>query len=103
MSDRDEIAEVLAEHHGCEIMFTERGAETCTGDMLPRGSYESIAHAYRLHLAAVLTERERRVKAEALREAAGEWEALVQREKPPIRGSLWLRARAADLRDGGEG
>jgi len=32
-----------------------------------------------------------------LRAAAKEWEALVQREKPPIRGSLWLTRRADHL------
>lgn len=38
------------------------------------------------------------VRAEALREAADDWEALVRQEKPPVRGSLWLmdRARAAE-------
>jgi hypothetical protein len=39
--------------------------------------------------------------AHALREAADDWDALVRREKPPVRGAVWLRARADLLEAGG--
>ena len=34
------------------------------------------------------------IAAEALEEAAKDWEGLVQREIPPVRGSVWLQRRA---------
>ena len=37
------------------------------------------------------------IAARALREAAWEWESLVQREKPPVRGSSWLARRADEI------
>src|SRR3546814_16038349 len=32
--------------------------------------------------------------AQVLRDAAEDWEALVRQEKPPVRGAIWLNARA---------
>jgi hypothetical protein len=42
----------------------------------------------------------REAQAQALEQVAEDWEALVRREKPPIRGYNFLRARAAAIRDG---
>jgi hypothetical protein len=42
----------------------------------------------------------REAQAKALEQVAEDWEALVRREKPPIRGYIFLRARAAAIRDG---
>lgn len=46
---------------------------------------------------AMVRETFRRAKAEALQEAAWEWEKLVQREKPPVRGALWMLKRAEEI------
>lgn len=114
MSEHDEIFEALAAHDGCEFTFTERDVETCTGNVLQRGTYESFADIRRLHLAeairTALAERERRVKAEALREAAGEMRACKDVGHWNLRDphipetayspDVWLERRADRIEEG---
>ena len=56
-------------------------------------SYDEVEAIARAVLDAVAPA----IAARALREAAWEWESLVQREKPPVRGSSWLARRADEI------
>lgn len=102
MSDRDEIAEVLAAHHAAVGPISGMWSCPC-GKKSVNGSVrdgdltnvDERRAQYRAHLAAVLAERERRVKAEVLRDAA-EWVAdavgyPVQSTYPdaPMPNALW--------------
>ena len=58
---------------------------------LNRDAYRSTwAH----HMRAALEAAAPLIAAKALEEAAKDWEGLVQREIPPVRGSVWLQRRA---------
>lgn len=66
-----------------------------------KGSIEyEEARDFAEHQAEVLAAIVREAQAEALREAAEEWEGMVIREKPPIRGYTFLRARADRIEAG---
>lgn len=90
-TDRDELAEEL---------FRERYGRAEIPESFDQsrsvGSNHEVANA--ILASDWLAAHDARVREQAAREAllsaADEWEALVQREKPPIRGSLWLRKRA---------
>jgi hypothetical protein len=66
----------------------------CDGDVTP-----SEAHA---EFDRFLAARDAQVAARALEEAAQQWEAMVLKEKPPVRGYLFLRSRAAEIRKAAE-
>lgn len=92
---RDEIAEVLAAHR------SDMGDGWCDcGIRLP----DLLDHTREAHLAAVLAERERRVKAEVLREAAAACRRMADQAEIDAGGKLerwdafveaedWLRER----------
>lgn len=93
-ADRDveAVAAVLSQHPPTETEYGPLYCRPCSeaiGDWIT-WTPEHAAAA----LLPLIREREAAAWERALRSAAVEWEALVQIEKPPIRGSVWLNKRA---------
>ncbi len=95
-------AEVLATHVGCRWngLTTPGVGMTCGAPLPAAGTDITSAHQAEMlaaegypTTAEALAEHDARV----LRDAADAWEDLVQRECPPVRGSVWLRARATRI------
>ena len=76
MSDRDELARLMYENADWPVSQSRKEFDRW------------------------LTEHDREVEARGLEKAAEEWERMVLREKPPVRGYLFLRARAQQVREG---